>query len=269
MIVALGLALLVVIELMPEPSRERVVEIQTRPGVTAKFIEIIGARRTAPKVILFSGGRGKIRLDGWDGSGTPSFNFLVRSRQLFADHGFHVAVPDAPSDRKNLGRGLARWRRSVEHARDIAAIIKHMGKRGAGPVFLVGTSRGTVSTTAIAAHLAKGTLAGIVLSSTMTRRTRLGRRDRVEDMDLARIFVPVMMVHHADDRCPGTVPGDLPALSRKFINAPETKISLHSGGGPWRGRECRARAAHGFPGIEDKVVADMAGWIKTVAAKRR
>ena len=160
-IAALLLGALVVVELLPRASRERVAEIPTRPGVTVKFIEITGAPRTAPKVILFGGARGKIGLDGWDGSGTPSGNFLVRARQLFAAHGFHVTVPDAPSDRKDLRIGLVRWRRSAAHAQDIAAIINHMRKRGAGPVFLVGTSRGTNSAAGAAARFAKGTLAGI------------------------------------------------------------------------------------------------------------
>ncbi len=87
----------------PAPARaqntgEKVVTIPTREDVTVQFI-LLGPRTgDPPAVILFTGGRGMLDLAEWDGKGDPLKNFLVRSRKLFAGHGFLVAVPDAPSD---------------------------------------------------------------------------------------------------------------------------------------------------------------------------
>jgi pimeloyl-ACP methyl ester carboxylesterase len=246
------------------PAAERVVEIPTRPGVTMKLIEIAAKDRSAPIVILFAGGNGKVRLDDWDGSGTPTRNFLVRSRGLFADQGFHVAVPDAPSDRKEMRRGLIRFRTTGRHARDIAAVIRHMRKLSSGPVVLIGTSRGSISAANGAARLPKGEVAAVVLSATVTRPNNRGNRDQVQDADLAAITVPVLFSHHKEDECYVTVPDDLPDLAKEFRGAPEVKIQLYDGGGPFRGNPCRARAAHGFVGIEDEVVAGTARWIRQV-----
>jgi pimeloyl-ACP methyl ester carboxylesterase len=251
--------------LWPDGTRaaERVVEIPTRPDVTVKLIEIKSDDATAPIVILFSGGNGKVRLDDWDGSGNPSNNFLVRSRGLFAEEGFHVAVPDAPSDRKDLRRGLVRFRTTGRHARDIAAVIKHMRQFSSGPVVLIGTSRGSISAANGAARLGKDVVSAVVLSATVTRLTKRGNRDRVQDANLAAIAVPVLFSHHKEDECYVTVPGDLPGLAREFKNAPMTKIQLYEGGGRFRGNPCRARHAHGFVGIEDEVVNGTARWIRS------
>lgn len=248
-------------------AAERVVEIPTRPGVTVKLIEIKAEDKSAPIVVLFSGGNGKVRLDAWDGSGNPSGNFLVRSRGLFADRGFHVAVPDAPSDRKDLRRGLVRFRTTGRHAQDIAAVIAHMRSLSSGPVVLVGTSRGSISAANGAAQLPKGSVAAVVLSATLTRYARRGNRNRVQDVDLSAITVPVLFSHHKDDECYVTVPDDLPGLAKKFKNAASTKIALYEGGGPYRGNPCRARHAHGFVGIEDEVVDGTARWIREVTGR--
>jgi pimeloyl-ACP methyl ester carboxylesterase len=260
--------LLALAVLRPDGARaaERVVEIPTRPGITLKLIEIAAKDAAAPIVILFTGGNGKVRLDDWGGSGNPTNNFLVRSRGLFAAQGFHVAVPDAPSDRKDLNRGLTRFRTTGRHARDIAAIIKHMRQFSSGPVVLIGTSRGSISAANGAARLGKELVNALVLSATVTRLTNRGNRDRVQDADLSAIAVPVLFSHHKEDECYVTVPDDLPDLAKDFKNAPSTKIQLYEGGGRFRGNPCQARHAHGFVGIEDEVVAGTARWIRSVLA---
>jgi len=266
---ALGASLLAALTATAATARatERVVKIPTRPGVTLKLIEIAGNDRTRPIVVLFTGGNGKVRLDDWDGRGNPVFNFLVRSRGLFAARGFHVAVPDAPSDRKETRRGLIRWRTTAGHARDIGAVIAHMRKLSSGPVALIGTSRGTISAANGAAGLPKGEVAALVLTATVTRLNRRGNRDRVQDVDLSAVTVPVLLAHHREDACFVTVPDDLAELARAFTKARHKSIMYFDGGGPFRGDDCQARAAHGFAGIEDKVVARIAEWIRAVTAK--
>lgn len=243
---------------------EEVVKITTRPGVTVKFILRGETAGNPPIAILFSGGSGVIGLDGWDGSGNPTRNFLVRTRRHWAGHNLLVAVPDAPSDRQG---GMAMWRTSAEHAADIRAVITYLRRHSTGPVFLVGTSRGTISAAAIAARMPPGELAGIVLTSTVTRYNRARDKDRVQSAKLENIRVPVLLAHHEDDSCYVTVFEDLPALAKEFVNAPKVEIKGYKGGGPYRGRECGALAAHGYRGIERRVVRDLADWIHAVAKR--
>ncbi len=261
-LLALALSILAPVQ---AASAEEVVEIKTRPGVTVKFI-LRGARAGNPPIaILFAGGQGVIDLDNWDGSGNPTGNFLVRTRKHWVKHDLLVAVPDAPSDMQD---GMTQWRTSADHAADIRAVIKNLRRHSSGPVFLVGTSRGTISAAGIAAHLAPEELGGIVLTATVTRHNRAGE-DRVQSVKLEKIRVPVLLAHHEDDLCYATVFEDLPALAKEFTGAPRVEIKGYKGGGNYRGSECRARTAHGFRGIEKRVVRELAAWIHTIAGTGR
>ncbi len=266
---AIGAALLAAALSIPAPraaAAEEVVEIKTRPGVTVKFI-LRGERAGNPPIaILFAGGGGVIDLDNWDRSGNPTGNFLVRTRKHWVKHNLLVAVPDAPSDMQD---GMELWRTSADHAADIRAVIAYLRRYSTGPVFLVGTSRGTISAAGIAAHLAPGDLGGIVLSATVTRYNRARNKDRVQSVKLEKIRLPVLLAHHEDDLCYVTVFEDLPALAKEFVNAPRVEIKGYRGGGNYRGSECRARTAHGFRGIEKRVVRETAAWIHAIAATGR
>jgi pimeloyl-ACP methyl ester carboxylesterase len=246
---------------------ERVIEIPTRPGVTLKFILRGKTRDNPPIAILFAGGGGVLNLHEWNGSGNPSGNFLVRTRKHWVKHDLLVAVPDAPSDM--LSDGMFLWRTSVEHAADIDALIKYLRRYSKGPVFLIGTSRGTISTAGIAARLAPEKLGGIVLTASVTRYNRGRDKDRVQTAKLTNIRVPVLFVHHKEDDCDVTRFGDLAALAKRFTHAPRVEIKGHTGGGNYRGSECGARTAHGFRGIEKRVVKEIAAWIHAAPATRR
>lgn len=255
----------------PAPARaaepvERLIEVPTRPGVKVKFILRGPQTGNPPIALLFAGGNGIIGLDAWDGRGNPSGNFLVRTRKHWAAHGLLVAVPDSPSDRQT--DGLNGWRTAPQHTADIRSVIKYLRRYSTGPVFLIGTSRGTISAASAAADMAPGELGGIVLTAPVTRYARSGGKDRVQSARLKGIRVPVLLAHHRDDACYVTVPDDLPGLARKFTGAPSVETKIYTGGGNYRGPDCGARTAHGFRGIEKRVVRDIAAWLKRIAARR-
>lgn len=90
------------------------VGMPTRPGVKVGWwmMERPGATAT---LVLLPGGEGGIAYKG----GEPrSINFLVRTRDLFAAHGFNVAVLGKPSDHDDMD--LA-FRASPEGIGDSAA----------------------------------------------------------------------------------------------------------------------------------------------------
>src|SRR5207244_550656 len=81
---------------------------------------------------------------------------------------------------------------------DGRAVIAALREMAPVPVWLVGTSMGTVSAANAAARLEDGGPDGLVLTSTVTR----GSREMIEsvgDVRLQDITVPTLLVHHRDD----------------------------------------------------------------------
>ncbi len=186
-------------------AQERLVTLETRAGVTQKFI-LITPEKAVAAVILFAGGKGDLDLSGASGRpvlGWGKNNFPVRTRADFAAHGFAVAVVDAPSDRKERIGMRGGFRNSAEHVTDIDAVTAHLKKTVRAPVWLIGTSRGTESAAYVAIH-AQEKVAGLVLTSSMTEDNSGGRP--VTDLALDRIRVPALVVAHDDDQCRMTPP---------------------------------------------------------------
>jgi hypothetical protein len=126
------------------------------------------------------------------------------------------------------------------------------------PVWLVGTSRGTLSAAAAAAALEPSQLAGIVLTSSVTN----GRDASVTDVDLARIRVPVLVVHHRDDACRSCNPREAPRIVEALKNAPAKRFILLTGGGGASGPWCEALHFHGYIGMEREAVDAITAWMR-------
>ena len=119
-------------------------------------------KRPVASGILFVGSEGLLNIE--NGIITQrTRNWLVRSRFKFASEGFNVAVVDSPSDRTNL-RG---YRDTLFHALDIKGVIAYLREASDVPVWLIGTSRGTISAANAASRLKEGGADGLVLSSTI------------------------------------------------------------------------------------------------------
>jgi len=234
---------------------DEVVDIPTRTGVTQRFL-FLSPPDPKGAVILFAGGDGGLHISSNGTMAWGSGNFLVRSRQLFAENGLAVAVVDAPSDRGSLSG----FRQTLEHAADIKAVIAWLKQRSDVPVWLVGTSRGTQSAAYIATQLVdKSGPDGVVLTSTiLTDNTERP----VPDMDLGRLKVPVLVVHHERDGCKHCDRVLLPRLMKKLNCAPCEELITFKGGRD-EGDPCQAFAHHGFNGIEKEVVQRIAQWIKS------
>jgi hypothetical protein len=227
------------------------VTISVRPGATQPFL-YIQRRHAFASVILFTGGTGVLGLSP-DGFATTPSNFLVRSRDLFADHNLSVAVVDVPSDWTTLGL----YRFSPEHAKDVAGVIEFLRRRSWAPVWLVGTSRGTTSIVSIAAQLhGRAAPDGIVLTSSVVSGTA-----SVFDADLASIRVRTLIVHHVHDGCVVTQYSDVPALVGALTGVRDVRLISVDGGGPPNGDPCEPWGFHGFPGLEAQVVNDIAAYI--------
>ncbi len=260
-----SVGLLSVAEAAPNAA---VVDLEPRAGVTLRYLALAPEAAARAAVILFTGGQGVANIpDVPDRDWASRGSFLVRSRELFRARGLFVAIIDAPSDHKGAG-GLGPFRIAPQHAADVAAVVADVRRRSPGvPVWLVGTSRGTISAANAAARLKPPQAAdGLVLTSTLTakapgRNPPPGVKETVHDVDLGAVRVPTLIVYHRDDACYRTPPDDVPALQRKLTGAPHTAVIAVDGGDQPRSDSCEALAAHGFFGREAETVEAIVDWI--------
>ncbi len=234
---------------------EELMNLPTRPGVTQPFWVMTPPSAPVASVILFTGGNGV--LGSGNGRVLRSKNFLIRSREKFAAAGFLVASVDAPSDHAD---GLDAFRSSAEHAADIAAVIAYLRQRAPVPVWLVGTSKGTISAANAAARLKSGA-DGLVLTSSMAVQTHRVAPINAS-VDVAAITLPTLFVHNKEDACPACAFSAVPALMERFVNARKKALIAVSGGSPPESEPCEALSRHGYLGIEDEVVGDIVRWIR-------
>lgn len=240
-------------------AADPIVALPTRAGVIQRFV-LLGPDNPTAAVILFAGGEGRVPLDKLaPGQFVNRGNFLVRTRYEFARHNLMVAVVDAPSDRQDAEGMLGAFRGSPEHASDIAAVIGHLKSRADIPVWLVGTSRGTESVASLATKLGDR-VDGAVFTSSMTTWNRRGLQ--VFDFPLDAVRVPVLIVAHAEDGCSATPARAAERIKDALVKSPRKQVLYFEGGDPPKSDPCEALSAHGFLGIEKKVVAAIAEFIK-------
>lgn len=228
-------------------------KVPTRPGVeTSVYWEAQdGAKAT---VFLFTGGNGGF---GKVVDGKPtSRNFLARSVALFLADGFNVAIFGLPSDTPALDYSD---RVNEKHLADVRAALEFVRSKSPAPIWLVGTSRGTISATYVAiGSTGDPGIAGLVLTSSVTAYKKQGA---VPTQNLAALKLPVLVVHHAKDACPICQPYEVDWIMKGLKNAAVKKSVLVTGGVNPSGDVCEALHYHGFIGQEKEVVDLMANWM--------
>lgn len=226
-------------------------------------------------LVLLPGGSGVVDLDDGGCARTLTGNSLVRSREHFHRLGLATALLDAPSDHRG-GDGLGGFRIAGAHAADIGAAIADLRTRTGLPVWLVGTSRGTISAVNAAARLT-GPAApdGLVLTSPITAGKTGGQKawvaQTVFSVDLAAIRMPVLVVAHADDTCIRTPParagrilGETGATRGQTVmvtGGPGSSGGAGPSGGP-SVEACRGKSPHGFVDQEAEVAEGVARFVR-------
>lgn len=230
---------------------QELVEIAPRPGVTQSFFI---ARAEAPKAValLYSGGHGDIHLRLEDGR--PVFNagnFLLRSRGEFARNGIVPVIVDVPSD---FAQGVSdAYRQSDAQVADARAVLAAVHARFPGqPVFVVTTSRSTLSGAHLGRALAAGEIAGVVLSSSMVASGPWGS---LVGFDFKAVTAPLLFVHHRNDGCQATPYDAAARMAESFA-----LVSV-DGGSPPKSGPCAPFAPHGYYGMESQVIGAMAAWM--------
>jgi hypothetical protein len=255
----------------PSAACGEVVTIQTHDRTTTRYAF---ARPTAPAqgepiaVVLLPGGGGHLDLDA---NGCPRAlkgNSLVRSIPLFHELGFATALVDSPSDHTGED-GLAGFRSSGQHADDLGKVISDVRARANGLVWLIGTSRGTISGANAAAHLSGPSAPdGVVLTSAVTSGVRSGRKPWVSqtvfDFPLEKIRIPRLIVGHAADTCARTPASLMATIAARTASVRRQVVTVTGGPGTTRDGidACEGRSPHGFIDQESEVAAGIARFIR-------
>jgi hypothetical protein len=240
-------------------NAQEIVTLPTRANVTQSYLLTNAPGEPQAVALLFPGSGGLIQLRSEGGQ--PKFaggNFLIRSRSEFIKRGVIAAILDAPSDQQS-GWGMSdEFRLGGDHFTDISAVVADLNKRFPGvAVFLIGTSRGTISAAALGARFGPR-IAGAVLTATMFRE--VGRKSNTPGPGLSRfdfstIQIPLLFAHHVSDQCRSTPYGDAKGYSEKF------PLITVRGGLPPQSPPCEARSQHGFLGKESETVEQIVNWM--------
>ncbi len=129
------------------------------------------------------------------------------------------------------------------------------------PVWLIGTSMGSLSAANAAARLTEGGPDGVVLTSSVTETSRVSY-ETTRHAGLGDIRVPTLVVHHKDDTCRASPYSGAEDILKALKRAPVKELMAFEGGSPAISPPCEAKAPHGYLGIEAKVVSAIGAWIR-------
>ncbi len=214
--------------------------VMSNPGAVATLVLLPGGDAGTGKII----------------NGKPtSRNFLSRSRDLFYAENVNVILVYRASD---LGGLDYPYRVSKDHVAELAKVVAYARQELGKPIWLVGTSRGSVSATAAAIALGDNLVQGLVLTSSVTSR----KAGAIATQDIASIRVPTLVVHHKNDACGICRPEEASRITADLKSSPIKKFILIEGGSDPVGDPCEAMHWHGYVNYERETVKVIADWIK-------
>ena len=196
---------------------------------------ILNYKTLSPRyaIILFPGGSGDVDPHMKDGQLVYKLrgNFLLRSRPLIVDDEF-VTVTTNSSDSEER----------------IQAIIDDLKRRFPKvQIYLMGTSKGTFATIALAGYLSDK-IAGEIHTSSVSN---------IAFFDAKKYKNRQLVVHHEYDLCHLTPFYSAEASHKKY----GTDLLVMTGGKSV-GDDCEAFAYHGYNGIERETIDGIKKWIK-------
>jgi hypothetical protein len=216
------------------------------------------ARTARASVILMTGGDGLLSLDATGAVINSTGNFLIRSANLFLRHGLNVMMADAaPAHPGGLNAGT---RLNATHAAELQGFINAALNRWGKPVWVVGTSNGSISTvTAGGFQPVLSGLTGVVMTSPVTKLSLINQT--TFNLYASRIAIPALVVWHQDDRCSVSPPSGSAALFAVIPSVGKASRTFEHGHSVATD-PCGAFSEHGYAGIEEEVVEKIAEFIR-------
>jgi len=227
-------------------------------GGGSERVLVVGPAAARALLVMLAGGDGTVAISDQGAVTHLQNNFLLRTRPLWLAQGFAVAVLGPPS-----GASLSGQRHTPAYADAIGRAVDFARARINAPVWLVGTSMGSIAAANGAAHL-PGRVAGVVLTSSVATRNPAG--ETVFDSDLGAIAVPALVVANQSDACASASPGMAPQILAALVRAPRKELILLDSSAI-QGPACEALSPHGYLGIESPAIARISDWIRAAAGR--
>lgn len=218
-----------------------------------KPLSVLYAVPDQPKAVLvmLPGGSGRVGIDS-DGHIKHPHNFVVRTRADWQARGYIVVILDSPR-----GVNLRGYRHTAEYAEMLSYVVEHIQQQWTLPVFLLGTSQGSIAAMNGGAHV-KG-IAGIVLTESVSVMGHSG--ETVFSADPQQVGVPALIVANQQDRCWVAPPSQAQNIKAAMTLSPNVDV-IHVNGGIEHSKSvCGSLTSHGYYGIEGEVIDDIDHWI--------
>ncbi|MFC0577781.1 alpha/beta hydrolase [Paraburkholderia solisilvae] len=207
-------------------------------------------------IVMFPGGADEIGIER-DGAIRSGDNFVVRTRELWARRKYGVVIVDAIDHRSMRGQ-----RSTAEYAAVTQTILGFAHSLSNVPVWVMGTSQGSIAAMNAASHAGPGELAGVVLTESVSV---VGKsRETVFDAQPQDVRAPALIVANRDDRCWVAPPSMANEIAHAMRNAQPT-VLFEQGGVARSSNDCGSRSPHGYWGIDEKVVNDIDRWMQDVS----
>ena len=242
-------------------TEPEIVNLKSRGEVSQPYLLMRDTGTPRAVMVLVSGGFGILKFRVADSSvqwEEKAADFLVRNKDRFLDHETAVAIIDVPSDQMSPGY-TPKFRKSAEHMNDLQAVIRDIKSRLPDTkLVLVGNSQGSTSGAYAGKALGKevdGTILTASVFDWAPPAWRLLHDSNLSDFNFSGITSPLLIVHHADDRCVATTFSSAKKLAGKY------PFITVRGGEAVQDNGCGPLGPHGFLGREEQVITEIKNWI--------
>jgi pimeloyl-ACP methyl ester carboxylesterase len=208
-------------------------------------------------IVMFSGGADDISI-AKDSEIKHGDNFVVRSRDLWTARGYGIVLVDAIDHQSMRGK-----RSTAAYAAVTREVVAFAHERAYAPVWVMGTSQGSIAAMNAASHAKGAEIAGVILTESVSI---LGAsHETVFDAHPEDVHIPALVIANRDDRCKVAPPSMANAIAQSMRNTHATVLFVQ-GGSVRSSNGCASLSPHGYYGIEGTVVDDIAEWMAHVRA---
>lgn len=229
-------------------------------GTFQRVLYVAPSGRIRGVIVMFPGGADDLGIRK-NGDIEHADNFVVRSRDLWMAKGYGVVLVDAIGDQSMRGK-----RSSAAYAAVTQQIIAFAQQQSAAPVWVLGTSQGSIAAMNAASHASRTQVAGVILTESVS--VLGGSHETVFDAHPEKVHMPTLVVANRDDRCKVAPPSMANAISKALRNT-QVSVLFVQGGRTHSSNACASLSPHGYDGIETNVVDQITAWMARVTRRAR